>query len=376
MLPESTVLGTGATWKVPVKTFIYYCRYKSKMTETKNRLEDTVTAVAKSDIEDVLEDKNICWEELRCSIVLITGANGLIGSALVRTLQEANERYDLNINIIAHTRQTYGDIRNDINLAVTPDYIFHCASITKSSEMVSNPVDVMEVAIIGTRNVLNLASISNIKSIVFLSSMEVYGDMGKGEVYENDLGYIDLSIPRSSYPESKRCCESLCTAYYNQYNVPVKIARLARTFGVGVHQADTRVFAQFARSAVNGLDIELHTKGKSIGNYCYISDAIRGLLILLLKGENGQAYNIANPDASMTIRQMAELVADKVCGGKIEVVVNVPEDIKERGYLHDVGFVLNIDKIKKLGWWPKYGLCEMYKRMIAHWQHNGFENLQ
>jgi nucleoside-diphosphate-sugar epimerase len=84
--------------------------------------------------------------------------------------------------------------------------------------MVNNPVEVMDVAVDGTRNILNLARRS--KSVVFLSSMEVYGQVEKSEVYEDDLGYIDLSIPRSSYPESKRFCEALCTAYYKQYGIP------------------------------------------------------------------------------------------------------------------------------------------------------------
>lgn len=327
--------------------------------------------VIQTEIDDVLADNNISWSELKDSTVLVTGANGLIGSALVHVLQTANKRYGLNINIIAHTRQTHGDIRLNINIDFPPDYIFHCAAITKSSEMVNSPVEVMNVAIDGTRNILNLARTANSKSVVFLSSMEVYGQAEKREVCEDDLGYIDLTNPRSSYPESKRFCELLCTAYYKQYGVPVKTARLARTFGGGVSRADTRVFAQFARSAINGEDIVLHTEGKSFGNYCYIADAVRALFTLLLKGSNGQAYNIANPAASMTIRQMAELVADKVCGGKIKVVVNVPDDIKERGYLHDVCFVLNIDKIKKLGWLPRYGLREMYERMIADWQHKG-----
>ena len=324
--------------------------------------------VIHAEIEDVLIDNNIPWENLKDTTVLITGAKGLIGGALVRVLQAADERYELNLNIIGHTRQTHGDIRAPININSPPDYIFHCASITSSSDMLNYPVEVIDVSVGGTRNVLNLAKTANSKGVVFLSSMEVYGMIEKSEVCEEDLGYIDLANPRSSYPESKRLCEALCTAYYKQFGVPVRVARLARTFGGGVSQSDTRVFAQFARSAINETDIILHTEGKSVGNYCYIADAVRGLLTLLLKGSNGQAYNIANPAASMTIREMAELVANQVCGGSIKVALNVPEDIKERGYLHDVGFVLNIDKINKLGWLPRYGLCEMYERMIADWR--------
>ena len=216
---------------------------------------------------------------------------------------------------------------------------------------------------------LELAGRKNCKSFVYLSSMEVYGQAEQSDVRENDLGYLDLSNPRSSYPESKRFCEMLCAAYAAEYGLPVKIARLARTFGAGIPQDnDMRVFAQFARSVMEGRNIELHTEGKSRGNYCYISDAVRGLLTILLKGENGGAYNVANSDASATIREMADTVANEVSGGNIRVVVNVPEDILKRGYAPDVGFKLNADKLKSLGWLPKHGLNDMYRRLIADWR--------
>jgi nucleoside-diphosphate-sugar epimerase len=150
----------------------------------------------------------------------------------------------------------------------------------------------------------------------------------------------------------------------------VKIARLARTFGAGTpnDEDDMRVASQFARKALAGEDIELHTPGNSIANCCYTADAVRGLLIVLIKGRSGEAYNIANPAASATIREMAEIVAGEAAEGKIKVAINVPEDIQKRGYAPDVGYRLNADKLKALGWAPKYGIAEAYRRMIADWR--------
>jgi nucleoside-diphosphate-sugar epimerase len=145
---------------------------------------------------------------------------------------------------------------------------------------------------------------------------------------------------------------------------------LARTFGAGTPNDanDMRVASQFARSALAGEDIELHTQGESIANCCCTVDAVRGLLTVLTRGEAGEAYNIANPAASVTIREMAELVANEVCGGKIKVVVRSPNDLPKCGYAPDVIHKLNADKLMSLGWKPKYALAEMYRRMIADWR--------
>src|SRR5690554_4456502 len=161
-----------------------------------------VTLLVVRGMDDFFTDTSFPWKKIKDSSFLVTGANGLIGSALVRVLKAANERYGLNLKIIPHTRQTHGDIRDKLRVEYLPDYIFHCASITDSSTMVKDPVEVMSVAIDGTRNVLELARDSGSKSVVFLSSMEVYGQTEKRELCEEDLGFIDLTNPRSSYSES------------------------------------------------------------------------------------------------------------------------------------------------------------------------------
>lgn len=348
-----------------------------------------MSKVLLDDMEQIVSDGNIPWEELRDSTILITGATGVVGSAIVRTLFAANKKYGLGVRVLAFGRDkekakplvdTYGaeffeqDIRNPLVVPGNVEYIFHCAAVTKSSEMAANPVGVIETSMQGSGNALALAREKSVKSMINLSSMEVYGitDPVKPFVTEDDLGYIDLKNPRNCYPESKRMCECLCSCWYSQYGVPVKTARLAQTFGAGTPEKDSRVFAQFARSAIAGKDIILHTEGNSQGNYCYISDTVRGLFLLLLKGTDGEAYNIVNPDASVTIRQMAELVADKICENSVAVIVDKPENIEKRGYPPDTTMRLSAEKIEKLGWRPRYGLKEMYQRMILDWRENTF----
>ena len=132
--------------------------------------------------------------------------------------------------------------------------------------------------------------------MVYLSSLEVYGvpQTEDGTVTETDYGYIDPLSVRSSYSEGKRMVECLCASYAKEYQVPVKVARLSQTFGAGVEYHDGRVFAEFARCAVEKRNIILHTAGNTLRTYCYTKDAVAALLTILVKGEVGSAYNVTN----------------------------------------------------------------------------------
>lgn len=320
---------------------------------------------------------NLPYEQLKGKTILVTGATGLIGVSLVRALLAIGD-----IGVIALVRnidkakRIFGesvdsslklyvaDVINEIYIEDSVDYIFHCASITASKTMVEKPVETLLTSIEGTKNILNLAREKKCISVVYISSMEMYGAFNVSkEIRETDLGFVDNLKVRSNYPESKRLCENMCIAYFTEFGVPVKIARLAQTFGAGILPGENRVFAQFARSALSNRNIVLHTKGQSEGNYCYTRDCITGLLTILLKGKDAEAYNVSNPETHTTIAEMASLVADKVAEGRIKVVFDIPED-NSFGYAADTKMKLNSDKLQKLGWRPKVGLEEAYRRMM------------
>ena len=215
----------------------------------------------------------------------------------------------------------------------------------------------------GTKNIIYLEKEKQCKSVIYVSSMEMYGKLESKNVAEMELGYINPLAVRSNYPESKRLCENMCVAFYVEYGVPVKIARLPQTFGAGILEGENRVFAQFARSAIEGKNILVHTRGLSEGNYCYTRDTIMGLLFIIIKSINGEAYNDSNPKTHTTIVEMAQMVCNKIANGTIEVQFDIPQD-NRFGYAADTKMKLNSDKLQKLGWEPKVGLEEMYYRMI------------
>ena len=340
--------------------------------------------VQKEDILGVVNLSQIEWEKFRDKKIAVTGATGLIGKNLIYTLLEADKKYQLGCQILAFVRnqekaaEVFGninektlwivsqDVTKPVPEEIRADYLVHGASITTSKVMIEKPVETIMTTVEGTRNLLDFAAKCQMKGVVYLSSMEAYGmtDGSKEELREEDLGYIDLTNIRNGYSEGKRMAECLCAAFASEYQVNVRIARLAQTFGAGIAKDENRVFAQFARSVLKGEDIVLHTKGDKANCYCYTSDAITGILILLTKGENGQSYNVANMETFCSIRELAEIFLQFDEKKQCELRIEIPENAESLGYAPSSILRLNSGKLMNLGWKPEKNMRDMAGRLL------------
>ena len=315
--------------------------------------------------------------------VLVTGATGLVGSVLVKALIKYG-----NIKVYACCRTQekfnrifadylcsnliplYSDIASVDISGLTLDYVVHGASLTDSKSFVQKPVETIDIAVDGTRNLLNQLKGKDLKGFVYLSSLEVYGSFnneeGVKDVTESDSGYIDPMNVRSSYSMGKRLVETICKSYAEEYKIPVKVVRLCQIFGSGIDYTDNRVFSQFAKSVISGNPIILKTKGETVHNYCYTTDAVSGILTVLAKGESGQAYNLANKDTTLSIAQMAYQFCEYSTEGKSKVEFDLSVDSNKLGFSPVVKLALNPSKLQALGWAPQVNMQNMITNLVEY----------
>lgn len=332
--------------------------------------------IQREDIQDFVSSFPL-RELLHNRTILITGATGLIGSNLVHCLLAL----DCKIKVVAPIRDLKKAVRifsqNELeNIRLIEcdivsynydalcdiDFIIHCAAPTASKYFIEHPVETFDVIYSGTKVLLNYARKRQIKGFVYLSSLEVYGEIydDSKPVCEDSQGYLDIMAVRSSYPMAKRAAENLCCLYAAEYGVPVMVARLTQTTGAGIALDDNRVIAQFAKLATYGNDIVLHTTGESARPYCYTTDAVSAILYILFKGQKGNVYNVANENTYISARDMAEFVRVNF-NPSIKVRVELKNDM---GYAPVTKLNLSTEKLKGLGWLPRYGLYEMFDRLI------------
>lgn len=345
--------------------------------------------IFQEDMENIAQAAYIPWEQLMHKTLFITGATGLIGFnlisalayvslykniplkiiALVRDEEQAKERFQEILATEAPLKFVVGDLENIPPVSERIDYIIHGGSPTASRYFAEHPVETIMINLKSATHLLELARKNQSNSFLFLSSMEVYGGIHcREKVNEEHASFVDTMVPRNSYPEVKRMVESLCACYADEYGVPAKSIRLTQTFGAGIRRTENRVFAQFARSAMNHENIVMFTKGRTEHSYLYTADAVSAILTVLLKGTAGEAYNAANEQAYCSIKEMAETVADldiikEKYGGPVSVVI---DESKNDGKTYPPELYMNLDtkKIQELGWNARVGLEEMFTRMI------------
>ena len=315
-----------------------------------------------------LNNQPIDWEKLSNKTILISGATGMIGTCLVDVLMLRNEIRKSNIHVIAMSRneskakERLGKYWNqmqleyiscDINETIPEcghiDYVIHAASNTHPLQYSEDPVGTIASNIIGTKNLLDYAVSHGAKHFCFVSSVEVYGEnRGDTEKFdESYLGWIDCNTLRAGYPESKRVGETLCNAYNKTYGLEFSIPRLSRVYGPTMLLSDTKAISQFIKKAAAGEDIVLKSEGKQKYSYTFVTDAAAGILYTILQGEKGQAYNVADEESDITLKDLAQTLA-RIANTK--VIFELPDEKERRGYSTATKAMLNADKLKKLGW--------------------------
>lgn len=324
------------------------------------------------------------WEKLRGKKVLLSGATGLIGSFLVDVLMKKNEQ-GLNCTVYAIGRDEekarnrfskyYGKndklvfIPHDINNSFFRDetgfvdYIFHLASNTHPMQYSVDPIGTITTNIIGVQNMLDFAVEHKATRFVFASSNEIYGEnRGDTEFFdESYCGYINCNTVRAGYPESKRCGEVLCQAYSAQKGLDVVIPRFTRSYGPTMLPTDTKAISQFIKNGIAGENIVLKSAGTQYYSYTYVADAVSGLLTVLMKGESGGTYNIAEEHSDIMLKDLAAIIAS--IKGK-QVVFEIPDSVEAAGYSTATKARLDGRKLQKLGWRPRYHIKAGIERTI------------
>lgn len=331
---------------------------------------------------EIAFNNNRYLEKLKNKSIMITGINGLIGSCMVDILNWLNINKDYKIKIIGTVRDKNKlldrfkiyemlsiieqDVTEKINYSGMVDYIIHVAGNSHPLSFSNDPVGTMLGNFIGINNVLKFAKEHSCRRVEYISSGEIYGQ-GEKSLKSFEENYVGRLIPtefRSCYPISKLASETLCVSYSKQYNLETVIARPCHCYGPTQTESDSRVSAQFINSVLNEENLVMKSEGQQVRSYCYVIDCATAILCILINGINKNAYNISNGESIVSIKEMAEIIANKA---NKKVIMTLPDDKEKEGYNPVTKSVLDDKKLKQLGWIPcwdfSHGIEETLKIM-------------
>lgn len=299
-----------------------------------------------SDINEVLNRTERICQDFTGRTVLITGARGFLGRYFIELFRQLNDKYlstpmqvfaidnlitsgkytgrlteDPNIEFIEHDVTKYFSIEKNM------DYIIHAAGIASPQYYQKYPLETLDVAITGTKNMLQLAKKNNAK-FTFFSSSEVYGDPDPKHIptREDYKGNVSSLGPRACYDESKRVGETLCYIFSQYYGVKTNIVRPFNFYGPGMQERDYRVLPNFASKIKAKKPLRIYGRGNQTRTFCYITDALTGLLQVIIKGLPSEVYNIGNPKPELSIIQLVEII-NRVLEHKItSEIVDYPRE--------------------------------------------------
>lgn len=331
---------------------------------------------------------SIPWEKVAGRTIMLSGATGMIGKCMIDVIMLYNEtvaKTGSEIQVIALSRNeakarerfaSYWDntyftyMSCDVNEAIPEcgqaDYIIHAASNTHPLQYSQDSVGTIASNVLGTKNLLDYAVAHSAKQFCFVSSVEVYGE-NRGDVEKFDeqyLGYIDCNTLRAGYPESKRLGETLCNAYKQTYGLDFVIPRLSRCYGPTMLASDTKAISQFIKKAAAGEDIVLKSEGTQKYSYSFVTDAVTGILYAMLLGQPGEAYNVADKESDITLKDLAGTLAE-IAGTK--VVFDLPDEAERKGYSTATKAMLDASKLEALGWKAQVHMLEGLRCVVEDW---------
>lgn len=304
---------------------------------------------------------------------LITGGAGFIGTNLCKRLLKEGHKVICVDNLYTGQKRNIEPLMNNpnfkfinhniiepLNIEEKIDEIYNLACPASPPHYQKDPIFTLQTNFMGISNMLELAKKNNCK-ILQASTSEVYGDPLEHPQKESYWGHVNCVGIRSCYDEGKRCAETLCFNYINEYKVDVKIIRIFNTYGPSMDKDDGRVVTNFINQALFDKDITIYGDGTQTRSFQFVDDLIEAM-IRVMKTDNTfhGPINLGNPN-EFTIKELAEITLELIKDSKSKIVyVELPQDdpCKRKP---DISLAK-----EKLGWEPKIQLREGLKKTIDY----------